>query len=121
MTASPEELASQRTDWAEDRTILANERTYAGWLRTGLGAVGVGLGFQAIFRAVEPIWLAKAAATLFVLIGCFIFWRAYRNACAVLNRLKVHSAEPVASRNIGMLSTALIAGSLTLVAAFWIL
>lgn len=114
-------LAEDRTDWAEDRTILANERTFAGWLRTGMAAVGVGLGFQAIFRAVEPTWAAKAVATFFAVVGIFVFLLAYRQSAKLLKRLNAHSANPAANRFLGLLALALSAGSLMLIAVVWLL
>ena len=114
-------LAEERTDWAEDRTVLANERTYAGWMRTGLASVGLGLGFQAIFRATDPTWVAKAVATMFILIGIFIFWSAWRHSCKVLERLHAHVAEPLQSSRIGLVTSLFIVGSLALVIVLWIL
>lgn len=115
-----QELAEERTDWAEDRTILANERTFAGWMRTGLASVGIGLAFQAIFRAVEPTWIAKSAATMFILIGIFVFLTAYRRSCQVLERLDAHAAEPVAGRNLGLLAAFMSIGSLMLAVIVWV-
>ena len=65
------DMADERTDWAEDRTIMANERAFSGWMRTGLAAVGIGLGFNALFGKLEPIWIPKAIATLFMVIRIF--------------------------------------------------
>lgn len=90
-----QELAEDRTDWAEDRTVLANERSFAGSLRTGLGAIGIGLAFQAVFRAAEPTWLAKTAASGFIVIGIIIFIAAKTNSKRMLKRLESHTAEPV--------------------------
>ncbi len=66
------DLAEDRTDLAEDRTVLAHERSFAGWVRTGMGAVALGLGFNALFRTLEPVWIAKAIATAFLLIAIFV-------------------------------------------------
>ena len=60
---APIDLASARTDLAEDRNIMAMERTFAGWMRTAFAAIGIGLGFKAVFGAFDPPWLAKAIAT----------------------------------------------------------
>ncbi|TCD13863.1 YidH family protein [Oricola cellulosilytica] len=115
-----QELAEDRTEWAEDRTILANERTFAGWMRTGLAAVGVGLGFQAVFRATEPTWVAKLGATVFILIGIAIFLTARRRACAVLDRLNSHAAEPAKDRTFGLMALAFSTGSVLLGAVVWL-
>ena len=68
-TPSRSDLAEDRTDLAEDRTLLANERTFSGWARTALATVGIGLGFHVLFEALEPAWVAKAIATLFVALA----------------------------------------------------
>ena len=115
------DLAEDRTDWAEDRTVLANERTYAGWMRTGLASVGMGLAFNAIFRATDPTWLAKSVATIFVAIGIFIFWSAWRHAVKVKKRLHSHAAEPLPSSRLGMITGFFIFGSAALGVVLWIL
>ncbi|WP_081853445.1 YidH family protein [Erythrobacter longus] len=79
-----------RTDLAEDRTILANERTFAGWMRTGLAAVGMGLAFNAVFTKIEPAWVARAIASLFVLVGICIFYIAQKKSCDVIQRMDPH-------------------------------
>lgn len=115
------DLAQDRTDWAEDRTVLANERTYAGWMRTGLASVGMGLAFNAIFRATEPTWLAKAVATIFVGLGIFIFWSAWRHSCQVRKRLESHAAEPLESSRLGLITGVFMFGSAALGVVLWIL
>ena len=62
-------LSQARTDLAEDRTVLANERTFASWFRTGFAAVAIGLAFQALFLRMEPAWVPRTIATLFVGLG----------------------------------------------------
>ena len=94
---TPETLSQKRTDFSEDRTILAMERTFASWFRTGFASVGIGLGFQALFVRMEPEWVPKAIATLFLLLGIFLFVSAEQRACRVLERLDAH--EVTAFRN----------------------
>ena len=115
------ELAEDRTEWAEDRTIMANERTFAGWMRTGLAAVGIGLGFNALFGKLEPLWVPKAIATLFMVIGIFIFWTAQRNGCAVQTRLDSHHATPVKPNNMRLISGLMASGGIALIVAIWTL
>ena len=115
------DLAEDRTEWAEDRTIMANERTFAGWMRTGLAAVGIGLGFNALFGKLEPFWVPKAIATLFMIIGIFIFWVAQRNGCAVQDRLNSHHATPVKPNNMRVVSGLMASGAIALVIAIWTL
>lgn len=66
------QLAEDRTDLAEDRTLFANERTFSGWARTAMASIGIGIGFHALFRPIEPTWVAKAIATLFFLLAVFL-------------------------------------------------
>lgn len=115
------DLAENRTEWAEDRTIMANERTFAGWMRTGLAAVGIGLGFNALFGKLDPFWAPKAIATLFMIIGMFIFWVAQRNGCAVQGRLSSHQATPVKPNNMRIISGLMGSGALSLIVAIWIM
>lgn len=115
------DLAEERTDLAEDRTLLANERTFSGWVRTGLAAIGVGIGFHALFRMVQPEWVAKALATLFVTIGVAMIWSAERRACQLLGRLKAHEVTEPSGRALRMIALAMTAGAAGLLAAIWIL
>ncbi|WP_417622868.1 YidH family protein [Parasphingorhabdus sp.] len=98
---------------------MANERTFAGWMRTGLAAVGIGLGFNALFGKLEPLWVPKAIATLFMLIGMFIFWVAQRNGCAVQDRLNSHHATPVKPQNMRIISGMMASGAVALIVAIW--
>ena len=115
------DLAQDRTDWAEDRTILANERTFAGWMRTGLASAGLGLGFQAIFRVVEPTWLAKAGATIFLSIALVVFWLAQAKACSLAKRMDSHAAKPMGHQNFRTISLLFSGGTIALAAILWLL
>jgi putative membrane protein len=114
-----DELAQRRTDLAEDRTILANERTYAGWMRTAFAAIGVGLGFRALFNEMQPPWLPRAIATLFMLIGLALFVAAERRAAWVVGHLRVHAVETVRVRNMRLVTAAMVVATLALIAALW--
>ena len=115
------DLAEDRTDWAEDRTVLANERTFAGWMRTGLAAVGIGLGFNALFEKLEPFWLPRAIATIFILIGIFIFYVAQRNGCLVQSRLNAHDATPMRGMNLKLIAGFMAFGSFCLMVGMWLI
>lgn len=115
------DLAEDRTEYAEDRTMLANERTFSGWMRTGLASVGIGLGFQAIFRQSENIILAKASATLFIIIGLVIFLASYYSAIQVLRRLDAHTAEPIPKSRLRLITALFFAGSMMLGITLWLL
>ena len=118
-TPSSRELAAERTDWAEDRTLLANERTFAGWMRTGLAAVGIGAGFQALFGKLEPAFLARGIATVFVLAGVFIFVVAARSANRVCARLHSHAAHPLRGVRINAIAWMFAGASCALLVGIW--
>jgi putative membrane protein len=115
------EAAERRTDFAEDRTVQATERTFAGWMRTAFAAIGVGLGFQALFGELEPPGVAKAIASLFIILGVIVAFTAERRACAAFDRLSTHEIERPETPSIRWMSWSVIAGGLTLVAALWLL
>lgn len=115
------EMARDRTDFAEDRTILAHERSFAGWMRTGMAAVGIGLGFNALFRSLQPDWVAKAIATAFLLVAIYIFLSADRRARRILDNLDAHSVSALKPMRIRLLSWLLSLATLALTGAIWLL
>ncbi|GER08140.1 hypothetical protein GCM10007972_04330 [Iodidimonas muriae] len=115
------EYAETRTDLAEDRTIMANERTFGGWMRTGLAAIGIGLGFNALFGKLEPNWIPKLIATLFMLMGIVIFVTAQRQAVRVLKRLDTHESAPVSRKYMALFAGGLSVGAACLIAAIWLM
>jgi putative membrane protein len=110
-----------RTDLAEDRTVQAAERTFAGWLRTAFAAIAVGIAFHVVFGEFEPPWLARALATLFILLGVSIAWTAERRACRTFERLSPHEVGRPETPSIRWMSWSVIVGGLTLIAGLWIL
>lgn len=115
------ELAEDRTDLAEDRTLLANERTFSGWARTSLATVGIGLGFHVLFRDLEPVWVPKAIATLFIALGLVIIVMAERRASKVRNRLSAHRIKALAPLNLRLIAGIYGSGAVALIAALWIM
>lgn len=113
------ELARDRTDLAEDRTILAHERSFAGWVRTGLAAVGIGLGFNALFRELEPEWVPKAIASVFLLVAVYVFLSAEQRARRMLGQLDAHSVIALKPMRIRLLSWLLSLATLGLIATIW--
>ena len=113
------DLAQDRTNFAEDRTVLAHERSFAGWVRTGMASVGIALGFTALFQALEPVWVPKAIASIFLLIAIFVFASAQRRACGILNRLRSHTVVTRKPVRIRLLTSAPIAAAIALDAAIW--
>lgn len=116
-----QEMASDRTDWAEDRTVLANERTFGGWIRTGLAAVGLGIAMHAVFGEAEPTWFAKAAATLFILAGLFIFAIAWKKSCVVVERLNCHAVEAVNTDHLLWIVLILSLSACGVIAILWMI
>ena len=120
----PEDLSDDesgaRTELAEDRTLLANERTFAGWMRTSLAAVGIGVGFSALFQRMEPDWVPKAIATVFLLIGIAVSVAAERRACAVKERLSETVVVSARSMNLKLITWTMAAATLALIAAIWL-
>lgn len=113
--------AVERTDLAEDRTVLANERTFASWFRTGFAAVGIGLGFQVLFLRMEPGWVPRAIATLFLGLGVFLFIAAERRACKVLSRLDAHEVAAFNHGRLRLMTIIASTGVCALAAAMWLL
>lgn len=115
------ELSETRTDLSEDRTVLANERTFASWLRTGLGSVAIGLGFQALFLRMEPAWVPRSIATVFLLLAIFIFIAAERRACQVLERLSAHKVQAFGNTRLRLIAIVSSVAVAALIAAIWLL
>ena len=113
--------AESRTDWAEDRTIMALERTFAGWMRTAFAAIAIGIGFRALFGEFNPPWLAKAIASMFLLLAVLFALGAERRACRAFARLSSHAVDSPKMPNIKLISYSVAAGALLLLVAFWVL
>lgn len=113
--------AESRTDWAEDRTILAVERTFAGWMRTAFAAIGIGLAFRAIFGEMQPPWLPKAIATMFIAFAAVFAIGAERRACGAFDRLSHHAVKAPKIPNVRWIAWSVAAGSLILILGLWVL
>lgn len=120
-TPDKSELAKDRTHFAEDRTVQATERTFAGWMRTAFAAIGVGIGFHAVFGDFDPPWLARAIATLFIILGITIAFTAERRTARTFARLSTHDIERPRGPALRWMSWAIIAGALALIAGLWLL
>ncbi len=121
MSKSSNDMAEDRTDWAEDRTLLASERTFAGWMRTGMAAIAIALGLKAIFGDIEPTWLAKAVATVFICLAIGIFWSARQNACKAHARLDEHKTEAHSTQRMTILATVMSLGAVLTGVCLWML
>jgi putative membrane protein len=117
----PPPLARLRTDFSEDRTVLANERTFASWIRTGFAGIGIGLAFNALFTRIQPEWVPKVIASVFLVIAIAIFITAERRACAVLHRLHAHQVATIKIINLRLITVAAVAATLALLGVIWLL
>lgn len=115
-----QEMAEERTDWAEDRTVLANERTFAGWMRTGMACLGIAIAMQAIFGEMQPTWIAKLSATVFVVVALLIFFAGWRNAKRMVGRLDSHAAEPVSQTHLTTIMVFMCAGAAATGIILWL-
>ena len=115
------DLAKERTEWAEDRTLLASERTFSSWMGTGLGSLGLAVGMQAVFGAMEPTWIAKVAATIFVIVALYMFLTALSNAKNTLNRLNANSAEPVSGNKLAIIAYLMSLGGIGVGVILWLI
>ena len=106
---------------AEDRTLLAGERTFAGWTRTSLGCIAVGVGFHALFFKLQPAWVPRAIASLFLLLAAVIVWLAARRAAAVVRRLRPHVVVSARRVNLTLIAGAISLGAAALAVAVWVL
>ncbi len=113
--------AESRTDWAEDRTILAVERTFAGWMRTAFAAIGIGLAFPALFGELQPIWVPKAIASMFIAFAAIFAIGAERRACKAFDRLHTHAVDRPDRPHFRWIAWFIAAGAAMLIAALWLL
>jgi putative membrane protein len=113
--------AERRTEFAEDRTIQATERTFAGWIRTAFAALGIGIAFHVLFGRLQPPWLARAIATLFMLLAAGIAVTAERRAHAAFRRLKAHRIHAPSVPDLRWIGWSVAASAVLLIAAFWLL
>ena len=113
--------AEDRTDWAEDRTVLANERTFAGWMRTAMACVAVALGLTAVFRELQPTWVAKAAASTFIFAALFVIWEGRRTAARTTRRMHQHVVRSQTSSRMTAMAVLLGLASIAAGAILWLL
>ncbi|MEM1039713.1 MAG: DUF202 domain-containing protein [Pseudomonadota bacterium] len=118
--AQTTDLAKRRTQWAEDRTVLANERTFSSWMGTGLGCLGLAVGMQAVFGEMQPTWVAKAAATIFVVVAIYLFLVSLHNSRKVKLRLNAHSSEPTSDRSMSLIAYLLTVGAIATGVVLWL-
>lgn len=110
-----------RTDWAEDRTLLANERTFAGWMRTGMTALAVAIGLHAVFGELQPAWIAKATASVFILAAILIFAAAAQRSHKAQVRIDSHDSASQPAWRMTALAILLCLASLATAGVLWLI
>lgn len=113
--------AEDRTDWAEDRTVLANERTFAGWMRTGMTALAVAIGLHAVFGELQPAWIAKATASVFILAAILIFAAAAQRSHKAQVRIDSHVSSSQPAWRMTTLAVILCIASLATAGVLWLI
>ncbi|MCB2075810.1 MAG: DUF202 domain-containing protein [Novosphingobium sp.] len=116
-----EQLAEDRTDLAEDRTVMATERTFAGWMRTAFAAIGIGIAFRGLFGELEPPWLARAIATVFIVLGAVLAIGAERRAAHSFSRLSAHKVDEPQVPRLRWIAYSIAGGGVVLAAALWVM
>lgn len=111
----------KNTQWSEDRTLLANERTFSSWMGTGLACVGVAIGLNAVFGSLDPKWLAKLVASIFLVTALMIYWAAVRQACKTYTRLNNNDIEVQGSRTFKRLGAIMSVGTVGVGVVLWAL
>lgn len=114
-------LAEDRTDMAEDRTIMAVERTFAGWIRTAFGAIGIGLAFRVLFGELDPPWLARVIATVFILLAVWLPLTAERRASRSLERMHNHVVDRPDLPVLRWIAWAVSGAAALLIAGLWVM
>lgn len=109
------------TELSEDRTLLSNERTFSSWMGTGLACVGVAIGLHAVFGAIDPTWLAKLVASIFLFAALAIYWAAVRQACKTYSRLRNTDVEVQGANMFKRIAFLMSAATIGVGAILWLL
>ena len=112
--------AEDRTDWAEDRTLMANERTFLSWMGSVLGCLGMAVAMQAVFGEFEPTWLARACASIFVLLALMMVFTALRRTHKAHVRLQSHAHEPASIKLLHAVAYGMAFGACAVGAILWV-
>lgn len=116
----PQDSANDRTDLAEDRTLMAVERTMASWTSASFAAIGVGLGLHALFARIEPAWMPRLIATMFMALGIIMVISAERRMCRAITRLSAHQVQPPTRHGLRLSAYGVAAAALILIGAVWL-
>lgn len=62
-------------------------------MRTSLACLGLGVGFHALFNKVEPSWLPRVIASVFLVLAVAVIVLAERRACTVISQLESYTVK----------------------------
>ncbi|HET9356260.1 MAG TPA: DUF202 domain-containing protein [Sphingomicrobium sp.] len=110
----------ERTDLAEDRTLMAVERTMASWTSAAFAAIGVGLGLHALFARIEPPWMPRVIATIFMALGIIMVISAERRMCRAIARLSAHQIQPPTRSGLRLSAYGVAFAAIVLIGAVWL-
>ena len=99
---------------------MAVERTMASWTSASFAAIGVGLGLHALFGRVEPAWMPRVVATLFMTLGIIMIISAERRMCRAIARLSAHQVQPPTRQGLRLAAYGVAAAALILIGAVWL-
>lgn len=116
---APDRTPPDQKTGPDDVTSLANERTFAAWLRTGLAAMAVGIGFERLFPDIHPLWLARAGATLLVVLAMCMFATSFASYLQGRRRLHRESFPNIPMIAPALFATLSIAAAAVSLAVMW--
>lgn len=99
---------------------MAVERTMASWTSASFAAIGVGLGLHALFARIEPAWMPKLVASLFISLGIVMVISAERRMCSAITRLSAHRIQPPTRLGLRLSAYGVAAAALILIGAVWL-
>lgn len=88
-------------------------------MRTSFASLAIGVGFHALFGEMQPGWLPRAIATLFLLLAIALVILAERRATSVLARLSPHVIVTSRPMNLRLFTVVIVVGAGALIAAIW--
>lgn len=121
MSDDEDKSKKDTTRLAEDRTILANERTFSSRMGLALGSLGLAVGLQGVFGETDPTWIAKLAASVFVLIAILVSLGGYKNSEKMLQRLNTYRSEPASALSMFIIASLIGIGAFAIGIILWMI
>ncbi|QDP19806.1 DUF202 domain-containing protein [Sphingomonas xanthus] len=100
---------------------MAVERTMASWTSASFAAIGVGLGLRALFARIEPAWIPRGIASLFLLLAIVMILSARRRMCMAIERLSSHEVTPPSRAGMSRSAYGVAGAAMLLIVAIWLL